>query len=78
MVIVTDIYAASEPNDGKITGTQVAEAIALVQDQVHYLPTLKDVQAFLVKNLQSGDLAVFLGAGNLNQAIAPTIQELTH
>jgi UDP-N-acetylmuramate--alanine ligase len=78
VVIVTDIYAASEPNDGKISGLQVSEAIASVQDQVHYLPTLKDVQAFLVQNLQSGDLAVFLGAGNLNQAIAPTIQELTH
>ena len=76
MVIVTDIYAASEPNDGKITGSQVAEAIASVRDQVHYLPTLKDVQSFLVKNLQSGDLAVFLGAGNLNQAIAPTMKEI--
>jgi UDP-N-acetylmuramate--alanine ligase len=76
MVIVTDIYAASEPNDGKITGSQVAEAIASVRDQVHYLPTLKDVQAFLVENLQSGDLAVFLGAGNLNQAIAPTMKEI--
>jgi UDP-N-acetylmuramate--alanine ligase len=30
-----------------------------------------------VKNLQAGDLAVFLGAGNLNQAIAPTMQEIT-
>ena len=76
MVIVTDIYAASEPNDGKITGSQVAEAIASVRDQVHYLPTLKDVQAFLVENLQSGDLAVFLGAGNLNQAISPTMKEI--
>jgi UDP-N-acetylmuramate--alanine ligase len=76
MVIVTDIYAASEPNDGKITGSQVAEAIASVRDQVHYLPTLKDIQAFLVKRLQSGDLAVFLGAGNLNQAIAPTMKEI--
>ncbi|PZO37385.1 MAG: UDP-N-acetylmuramate--L-alanine ligase [Pseudanabaena frigida] len=78
MVIVTDIYAASEPNDGKITGAQVAEAIASVRDRVYYLPTLKEVQSFLVKNLQSGDLAVFLGAGNLNQAIAPTMQELTN
>ena len=76
MVIVTDIYAASEPNDGKITGEQVAEAIASVQGQIHYLPTLKDVQAFLVGNLQAGDLAVFLGAGNLNQVIAPTMQEI--
>jgi len=77
VVVVTDIYAASEINDGKITGAQVAEAIASHHAQVCYQPTLKDVQSFLVKNLQSGDLAVFLGAGNLNQAIAPTMQELT-
>jgi UDP-N-acetylmuramate--alanine ligase len=77
IVIVTDIYAASEPNDGKITGVQVTEAINSVQGQAHYLPTLKDVQAFLVENLQTGDLAIFLGAGNLNQAIAPTMQEIT-
>jgi UDP-N-acetylmuramate--alanine ligase len=76
VVVVTDIYAASEPNDGKITGVQVAEAIASVHGQVHYQPTLKDVQNFLVKNLKSGDLAVFLGAGNLNQAIAPTIEAI--
>jgi UDP-N-acetylmuramate--alanine ligase len=78
VVIVTDIYAASEPNDGKITGEQVTEAIASVHSQVYYSPTLKDVQAFLVKTLQAGDLAVFLGAGNLNQAIAPTMQEISH
>ena len=76
LVIVTDIYAASEINDGKITGEQVASAIASVRDQADYLPTLKDVQDFLVKNLKSGDLAVFLSAGNLNQAIAPTMQAM--
>ena len=76
LVIVTDIYAANEINDGKITGEQVASAIASVHKCVHYSPTLKDVQAFLVKNLKSDDLAVFLGAGNLNQTIAPTIQEM--
>ena len=76
LVIVTDIYAANEINDGKITGEQVASAIASVHKCVHYSPTLKDVQAFLVKNLKSDDLVVFLGAGNLNQTIAPTIQEM--
>ena len=76
VVVVTDIYAASEPNDGKITGEQMVEAIANIRDQVYYQPMLKDVQEFLVKNLKSGDLAVFLGAGNLNQAIAPTMQEI--
>jgi UDP-N-acetylmuramate--alanine ligase len=75
-VVVTDIYAASEPNDGSITGEKMAQVIASFHGQVHYQPTLLDVQAFLVKNLKAGDLAVFLGAGNLNQAIAPTMQEL--
>ena len=78
-VVVTDIYAASEKNDGKITGKQMAEAIATVHpshNSVHYAHTLKDVQEFLLDHLQSGDLAVFLGAGNLNQAIAPTMHNL--
>lgn len=76
LVVVTDIYAASEPNEGKITGKQMAEAIATVHAQVYFQPRLEDVQSFLVNNLKSGDLAVFLGAGNLNQAIAPTMQEM--
>ena len=76
VVIVTDIYAASETSDGKITGERVTDAIASVHNQVHYQATLKDVQSFLVENLQPGDLAVFLGAGNLNQVIAPTIQAI--
>lgn len=76
LVIVTDIYAASEPNDGKISGDDLAKAISKIHNQVHYLPTTSDVQSFIVKNLQAGDLAVFLGAGNLNQVIAPTMQEL--
>ena len=75
-MIVTDIYAASETSDGKITGERVTDAIASVHNQVHYQATLKDVQSFLVENLQPGDLAVFLGAGNLNQVIAPTIQAI--
>jgi UDP-N-acetylmuramate--alanine ligase len=73
MVIVTDIYAAGEPNQDGVTGTQVAEAIAFNHPNVHYRPSLDAVQSFLIKQLKSGDLALFLGAGNLNQIIAPTI-----
>jgi len=76
VVIVTDIYAAGETNEENITGEQVAEAIALMHPQVYYQPSLKSVQAFLMATLQRGDLAIFLGAGNLNQIIAPTIQAM--
>jgi UDP-N-acetylmuramate--alanine ligase len=72
-VIVTDIYAAGEPNETKITGQEVADAIAAFHPDVHYQGSLSAVQSFLAKSLKSGDLAIFLGAGNLNQIIAPTI-----
>ncbi len=77
VVVVTDIYAAGEINEENITGQQVAEAIAMRHPQVYYQPSLKSVQAFLIETLQTGDLAIFLGAGNLNQIIAPTIQAMS-
>lgn len=77
-VVVTDIYAAGEINESNITGAQVAEAIAVTHPHVYYQPSLSLVQAFLTQNLKSGDLAIFLGAGNLNQVIAPTIQAMAN
>ncbi len=77
MVIVTDIYAAGEPNQDGITGAQVAESIAFHHPNVQYLSSLDSVQLYLIKHLKSGDLALFLGAGNLNQVIAPTIAAMT-
>jgi UDP-N-acetylmuramate--alanine ligase len=77
-VVVTDIYAAGEPNQDGITGEQVAEAIAQHHPNVHYRPTLASVESFLTKQLKSGDLALFLGAGNLNGIIAPTIEAMAN
>lgn len=77
-VVVTDIYAAGERNESNITGEAVAEAIAAFHPSVHYQPSLQLVQSFLTKTLNTGDLAIFLGAGNLNQIIAPTIQAMAN
>jgi UDP-N-acetylmuramate--alanine ligase len=77
-VVVTDIYAAGEPNQDGITGDQVAEAIAENHPNVHYCQSLAAVQSFLTKHLKSGDLALFLGAGNLNGIIAPTIETMAN
>jgi len=77
-VVVTDIYAAGEKDDGSITGAQVAAAIAATHPHVSYQPSLPLVQTFLTENLKSGDLAIFLGAGNLNQIIAPTIEAMAN
>ncbi|MBW4574060.1 MAG: UDP-N-acetylmuramate--L-alanine ligase [Aphanothece sp. CMT-3BRIN-NPC111] len=69
IVVVSDIYSAGEPDLGQINGQQVADVIATHHDQVHYQPSLPSICKFLTENLRTGDFALFLGAGNLNQII---------
>jgi UDP-N-acetylmuramate--alanine ligase len=46
-------------------------------DGVHYQPTLLAVREFLKQTLRPGDLAIFLGAGNLNQVIPELLADLS-
>ena len=69
LVVVTDIYSAGEPKLSHITGERVAQEIATNHPQVAYQPSLQSVCQFLTETLRPGDLTIFLGAGNLNQAI---------
>ena len=69
VVIITDIYSAGEENISNITGQQLADLISRSQANVYYRPTLDAVRAFLPEVLRPGDIAIFLGAGNLNQVI---------
>jgi UDP-N-acetylmuramate--alanine ligase len=73
LVVVMDIYSAGEQNLGQITGQQVRDAIAVHHEKVYYKPTQESVSEFLTQILQPGDLALFLGAGNLNQIIPALI-----
>ncbi|MDY7015222.1 MAG: cyanophycin synthetase, partial [Cyanobacteriota bacterium] len=73
LVVVSDIYSAGEPNPFNLSGQTVADAIAAHRDCVFYQPTLEDLERFLSQRLQPGDLALFLGAGNLNQVIPKLI-----
>lgn len=73
-VVVTDIYSAGEENRRGINGKALAEAIAVNHPQVHYHSSLASLASFLQQEiLQPGDLALFLGAGNLNQVIPQAI-----
>jgi UDP-N-acetylmuramate--alanine ligase len=74
VVVVTDIYSAGEENTSNISGQTLADAIALHHPNTFYHPNLNSLGSFLKEQvLRSGDLAVFLGAGNLNQTIPGTI-----
>ncbi|MBD2576507.1 UDP-N-acetylmuramate--L-alanine ligase [Oscillatoria sp. FACHB-1406] len=69
IAIVTDIYSAGEANPDNLSGQTVADAIAAHHSHVIYQPTFNGLESCLKEILQPGDLALFLGAGNLNQII---------
>jgi UDP-N-acetylmuramate--alanine ligase len=74
-VVVSDIYSAGEPNLGQISGQNLAEKIATYHPQVTYQP-IASVGHYLTQTLRPGDLALFLGAGNLNQVIPEVMSAL--
>jgi UDP-N-acetylmuramate--alanine ligase len=69
LVILTDIYGAGETNTMNIQGEDLVKAVSKHHKNVIYQPSLVELTEFLEKTLQSGDLTLFLGAGNLNQII---------
>ncbi|MEN9567736.1 MAG: UDP-N-acetylmuramate--alanine ligase, partial [Cyanobacteriota bacterium] len=75
VVVITDIYSAGEQNTFGISGSDLAKAIATYHHDVYYHPEVNSIENFLHSEiLQPGDLAIFLGAGNLNQSIPKTIE----
>ena len=74
VVVIVDIYSAGEKNNYNISGEDLAKAIAVHHDNIYYYPDLNSIANFLQQEiLQPQDLAMFLGAGNLNQSIPKTI-----
>ncbi len=73
LTVITDIYSAGEPNLEQISGELLASKIGKYNSHVNYQPTLDSVYEYLLKTLRPGDLALFLGAGNLNQVIPEII-----
>ncbi|HLP92259.1 MAG TPA: UDP-N-acetylmuramate--L-alanine ligase [Nostocaceae cyanobacterium] len=76
LVVLTDIYSAGEANLENMTGEQLATAVSKHHAHVVYQPILSSMCEFLLTTLHSGDLALFLGAGNLNQVIPEVITAL--
>lgn len=69
LVILSDIYSAGEANPGNLNGQLVADQIAMHHSNVFYEPSMQGIRELLTTILMPGDMALFLGAGNLNQLI---------
>ncbi len=69
IVVLSDVYSAGEPDPGNFNGQHLADLVAQHQPNVYYQSTLKAIGQLLTELLVPGDIALFLGAGNLNQLI---------
>ncbi|MCY7392691.1 MAG: UDP-N-acetylmuramate--L-alanine ligase, partial [Leptolyngbyaceae cyanobacterium CAN_BIN12] len=69
VVVISDIYSAGEPKLAGLDDQTLATLIAQHQAQVFYRASLPSIHQLLVEILRPGDLALFMGAGNLNQII---------
>ncbi|MCX6842843.1 MAG: UDP-N-acetylmuramate--L-alanine ligase [candidate division WOR-3 bacterium] len=65
-LILTKIYAASEPEIPGVDATLIQRAVeAAGKPDVSYVPELADVPDVLVKKLHKGDVVLTAGAGNI-------------
>jgi UDP-N-acetylmuramate--alanine ligase len=69
VLVVTDIYAASEPPIAGITGEVLAKAIGDAgHKNVHYIRSMQEAIEFLLKESRAGDAILTIGAGNVTRA----------
>ncbi len=68
VLLLTEIYPASEKPIPGITGSRIVEEIAAHGHQdLHFCPTLDDMVDTLTTIVQPGDVVMTLGAGNIYQ-----------
>lgn len=66
-VIVTDIYAAREPDPGDISSKNIVEKLYQNNVDAMYMPTFEEITEYLRENLRENDLLVTCGAGPVNK-----------
>ncbi len=66
-VIVTDIYAAREQDNGTIHSKDLVNAIQKKGSNAIYIESFQDVETYLRENTKENDIIVTMGAGNIYQ-----------
>lgn len=64
-IIIADIYAAREIDDGSITAAQLAERIAAEGKSAHYVGDFLSIANYLDDHCTAGDIVLTVGAGDV-------------
>lgn len=66
-IIITDIYAAREKDNGRIHAKDLVKRLQDRGKAVRYIPEFSDIAAVLERELASGDTLITMGAGSIYQ-----------
>ncbi len=64
-VVMADIYAAREVDDGSVSSEMLAEAIRKKDTDSYYFDSFEKIENFLMQNCQKGDVLITMGAGDV-------------
>ena len=64
-IIIADIYAARETDDGSISAAMLAERVAQAGKSARYVGDFEDIRTYLEEHCKSGDLLLTVGAGDV-------------
>jgi len=64
-IILTDIYAAREPNDESINSKMLAEEIIKNGGKARYMESFDKITRLLAENARKGDVIITMGAGDV-------------
>ena len=78
LVVVTDVYGASQEPIPGVTGKLVVDGVQLAAPgrRTVYLPHRRDVVTFLERELRAGDLVVTMGCGDVWMLADATLAEI--
>lgn len=64
-IIIADIFAARETDDGSVSAAQLADRIAQTGKSARYVGDFAAIEAYLREHCKSGDLLMTVGAGDV-------------
>ena len=64
-IVMADIYAAREIDDGTISSADLRDDLIAMGKEAYYFPSFDEITKFLLKNCVNGDLLITMGAGDI-------------
>ncbi|NLW23307.1 MAG: UDP-N-acetylmuramate--L-alanine ligase [Tissierellia bacterium] len=64
-VIISDIYAAREKDNGSIHSTHLVEGLLKNGVDAKYMSSFEKIENYIIKHARKGDIVVTMGAGNV-------------